>query len=62
MTQIEVLDFLIAKGPGRTERELARAIFGERGQQPQVNQDCRMLEARGRIRGEGHPRRWYPFE
>jgi hypothetical protein len=65
MTQMDVLEFLISKGPGRTEAELARAIFGDRGQQPMVNQDCRLLEGKGLIerRGEGgvsDPYRLYP--
>jgi hypothetical protein len=55
MTQMEVLEFLVEKGPGRTEAELAKAIFGDRGEQPMVNQDCRMLEGRGLVerRGQG---------
>lgn len=65
MTQMDILEFLIQKGPGRTEAELAKAIFGERGEQPFVNQDCRLLADRGKVerRGEGGiyaPYRYYP--
>lgn len=64
LTQIDVLEFLIHKGPGRTERELAEAIFGKGAQQPWVNQDCRMLDLLGRAsrRGAGgisDPYRYY---
>jgi hypothetical protein len=65
MTQMDVLEFLIQKGSGRTEAELARAIFGDRGQQPMVNQDCRLLSSEGRVerRGDGgihDPYRYFP--
>ena len=53
LTQIEVVEFLIRKGPGRTEAELATAIFGPCGQQPVVNQDCRLLEQRGAVERRG---------
>ena len=43
----EVLEFLIRKGPGRTERELAEAIFGPGAKQQSVNQDVRLLVGRG---------------
>ena len=38
-----VLLYLIAHGPGRTEREFAQAISGSRGVQQAVNPTCRML-------------------
>jgi hypothetical protein len=65
MTQIDVLEFLIGKGPGRTEATLAKAIFGEKGEQTAVNQDCRRLADAGRVerRGAGgihDPFRYYP--
>ena len=58
MTTIaDVLLFLIENGPGRTETELAEAIFGKAGYQQRVNGDCNLLLGRGRIerRGGGGP-------
>lgn len=64
MIQQDVVAFLIEKGPGRTETELAKAIFGDKGYQQQVNQDCRMLADRGAVErrggGPGDPSRYYP--
>lgn len=57
MTKIDVLQYLIEKGPGRTEAELARAIFGERATQQMVNGDLALLIGRGNVarRGNGGP-------
>ncbi len=62
---MDVLRVLIEKGPGRTEAELALAIYGDKGVQQNVNQDCRLLEARKLVerRGAGGPAdpyRYYP--
>lgn len=53
----DVLFFLICKAPGRTEAQLAEAVFGKRGQQSRVHFDCRLLELSGRVerRGSGGP-------
>lgn len=64
LTLAEVLTFLIKKGPGRTEAELAKAIFGEAGYQQQVNGDCNLLVNRGVVKccgegGAGDPYRYY---
>ena len=58
MTTIsDVLLFLIVNGPGRTETELAQAIFGGDGYQQRVNSDCNLLLNRGLVerRGDGGP-------
>jgi hypothetical protein len=57
MIQVDVLQFLIEKGPGRTELELARAIHGDKGYQQQVNQDLGLLVNGGKAqrRGDGGP-------
>ena len=58
MTTIrEVLLFLIENGPGRTERQLAEAIFGCKAYQQRVNSDCQVLLSRGLVerRREGGP-------
>lgn len=58
MTTIsDVLLFLIDNGPGRTETELAQAIFGNEAYQQRVNSDCKLLLSMGRVerRGEGGP-------
>ena len=62
---IDVLRFLIEKGPGRTESQLAEAIFGASAYQQRVNQDCSLLESLGHVerRGQGGPSepfRYYP--
>lgn len=53
----DVLLFLIENGPGRTEAQLAEAIFGSAGYQQRVNGDCQMLVARRSVerRGTGGP-------
>lgn len=65
MTIREVLEFLVEKGPGRTETQLAEAIFGEGADQQRVNQDCRLLVGKGTVDrqgngGAGDPYRYYP--
>ena len=66
MTTIgDVLLFLIRKRPGRTEAELAEAIFGEHGYQQRVNEDCKLLERQGYVErvgtgGPGDPFRYFP--
>jgi len=65
MTQIDVLEYLIGKAPGRTQAQLAEAIHGSMGYQQQVNQDCLMLVNSGRIVCQGNggpndPYRYYP--
>lgn len=66
MIQIDVLHFLIEKGPGRTEIELARAVHGDKAYQQQVNQDLTLLVGRGMVKrcGEGgqhDPYRYFPM-
>ena len=66
MTTIsDVLLFPIENGPGRTETELAQAIFGRDGYRQRVNSDCNLLLNRGLVerRGAGGPSdayRYYP--
>lgn len=66
MTTIsDVLVFLIKHGPGRTEAELAEAIFFKTGYQQRINGDCNLLLNRGQVerRGDGGPSdpyRYYP--
>ena len=66
-TIIEVLQFLIENGHGRTEAQLAEAIFGQEGYQQRVNGDCRLLVDRGKVerRGDGGPAdpfRYFPLQ
>lgn len=56
---MDVLHYLIEKGPGRTEAELAKAIYGDTGIQQGVNQDCRLLEGRGLVERHGEPYRYW---
>lgn len=63
-TLSEALTFLIEKGPGRTEQELAEAIFGGRAYQQLVNGDCQLLLRRGAVErrgtgGSSDPYRYY---
>jgi hypothetical protein len=65
LTILDVLEFLIRNGPGRTEVELSEAIFAERGYQQRVNQDCALLTNRGRVErrgggGPSDPYRYFP--
>ncbi len=65
LTQADVITFLVLKGPGRTERELAMAIHGNNAYQQQVNQDCQMLVRQGKVGRHGHggpadPYRYFP--
>jgi hypothetical protein len=67
LSQIDVIEFLILRGPGRTERELAEAIHGAASYQQQVNQDCQLLAQRGKVERRGHggsadPYRYYPIQ
>ena len=56
-TILDVLLFLIRSGPGRTEAQLAEAMFGRNGYQQRVNSDCRLLVSSGKVerRGTGGP-------
>lgn len=63
----EVLYFLICKGPGRTEAELAEAAFGRTGLQSRIHFDCRLLESAGRVERRGlggalDPFTYYPSD
>jgi hypothetical protein len=62
LTIYEALEFLIEKGAGRTEIELARTIYGSVGYQQQVNPDCRRLAMGHKVerRGDSPPFRYYP--
>jgi hypothetical protein len=65
MTTLEALRFLISRGPGRTERQLSEAIYGEKnGYQQHVNQDCVLLLGRGEVKrvGSGGPADPYRYE
>ena len=66
LVQIDVIEYLISKYPGRTEIEISQAIFGDNAYQQSVNQDCRMLARNGKIerRGQGgqsDPFKYYPI-
>jgi hypothetical protein len=62
----DVLVFLVKTWPGRTEVELAQAIYGKKkGIQQRVNWHCRMLADAGKVArrgngGSGDPFRYYP--
>lgn len=65
LVQIDVLTYLIRKGPGRTAAELAKAIHDDVHQEASVYQDCLSLCASGTVerRGDGglsDPFRYYP--
>jgi hypothetical protein len=52
-----VLVYLVENGPGRTETQLAEAIFADKAYQQRVNQACVRLANSGEIerRGAGGP-------
>jgi hypothetical protein len=68
LKQIDVLLQLVENGPGRTETELARAIFGHKGYRQRVNPDCVWLARSGgevERRGSGghaDPHRYYSIQ
>lgn len=57
----DALRFLILRGPGRTEAQLAEAVFGARGYQQRVNQDLRLLADRGMVERRGQGGQADPF-
>ena len=59
-TLSEVLMFLIDKGPGRTETELADAI-GNRALDHQVSTECHRLVDQGKVRRRGVGSLFDPF-
>ena len=63
ITIADALLFLIENGPGRTESELAEAIFGREGYQQRVNGDCNLLVNRKQVerRGVGGPADRYRY-
>lgn len=65
-TIIDVVECLIQHGPGRTEAQLAEAIFGPDGYQQRVNQECHLLVNRGLVErrgtgGQSDPYRYFPI-
>ena len=61
----DVVAFLIEKGPGRSQAELAEASFGSSGYQQRVREECHMLLNAGDVerRGSGvagDPYRYFP--
>jgi hypothetical protein len=67
MNQVDVLLYLIEKGPGRTEVQLSDALFGGGGEPTRVMQDLRDMAERGWVmqRGRGSeddPYRYYPTQ
>lgn len=61
MTIAEVLKFLIENGEGRSEKQLAEAIFGEKGYQQRVNSDCALLVSRGEVERRGGGKSGDPY-
>ena len=64
MTIQESIVHFVRQWPGRTQREIAIGLCGERGIQQRVNQYCALLVARGRIvqqgaGGQSDPYRYY---
>jgi len=66
MRRIDVLEYLIRKGPGRSETELTRAIHGGMAHKKRLNDECALLLEEGKIerRGAGlksDPYRYWPI-
>lgn len=66
MAIVDEVEAMIARRPGLTETELAKALYGSNGYPQQVNAACRTLLRRERIerRGKGYsePFTYYPAE
>ena len=64
--QKRVLEF-VSKTPGKTQREIAKALYGPDGYRQRVNQDVRQCMRLGALRREGRgvrddPHRYYPTD
>lgn len=57
MHKLDVVEYLIGAGPGRTAVGLAQAVHGPAGYQQRVNPECEMLVTAGKAerRGSGGP-------
>jgi hypothetical protein len=53
MRKEDMLQYLIQKGPGRTELELARAIHGDKAYSQSINTYCVMLVIEGKAERRG---------
>ena len=62
LIQKDVIEFLISKCSGRTEIEIAEAIFGDGAYQQSVNQDCRMLLNEKKVERRGSGGQSDPFK
>ena len=65
LTKLDVVRFLIEKGPGRTQRQIAEAIYGDDGYQQSVNWECGHLVRTEEFivvgqGGPGDPLRYFP--
>lgn len=65
MELADVLAYIIQRGPGRTARELAEAVYG-RAEQPLVNEECQRLFRAGKVERRGNggqpdPYRYFPI-
>ena len=58
---LDVVLFLIENGPGRTQSQLAEAIFGERTYQQRVNVACGILSSTGRVERHRNGGRKSPY-
>ena len=45
----DVIDFLVHRRPGLSESDLARAVYGEPGYHPEIEQTCDRLVSAGSI-------------
>jgi hypothetical protein len=64
---VDVVEFLIQKCPGRTQRELAEAVFGKGTAPTRVQYECHVVVGRNGAerRGSGSPSdpfRYFPAE
>jgi hypothetical protein len=59
---IDVLTFLIEKGPGRTQRELAEAIFGKGAQPSRVQYELGVVVRQGTVARRGNGDQSDPFK
>jgi hypothetical protein len=62
---LDVIQFLVENGPGRTQAELSQATYGDDGYQQRVTVACNILSSTGRVerRGKGgrkSPYTWHP--
>lgn len=60
-TLVDILEFLVRSGPGRTQKGLAQAVFGPEGYAQRVRAECDRLVRAGKVERRGRGGSASPF-